>query len=144
MPVRVRGGGRVEQGEQDGECQQAPQPAARARAGRASVRVHGAPARCGGGTGAGAPPALSLARAANELAADLDAARRLEAGSFARLCVMEASGELTATQAKAVRAASGVTGQFAAVDELLTGGENLQLRVERGPVPARCRRGGGK
>ena len=52
--------------------------------------------------GAGAPPALALARAANELAADIDAARRLEAGSFARLCVMEGSGELTATQAKAV------------------------------------------
>ncbi|OXM49552.1 daunorubicin resistance protein DrrA family ABC transporter ATP-binding protein [Amycolatopsis alba] len=35
-----------------------------------------------------------------------------------------------ATEAKAVRAAIGVTGQFAAVDELLTGQENLQLMVD--------------
>ncbi|GAB3829416.1 ATP-binding cassette domain-containing protein [Kribbella italica] len=34
------------------------------------------------------------------------------------------------TDAKAVRAAIGVTGQFAAVDELLTGRENLQLMVD--------------
>jgi ABC-2 type transport system ATP-binding protein len=34
------------------------------------------------------------------------------------------------TDAKAVRAAIGVTGQFAAVDELLTGQENLQLMVD--------------
>lgn len=33
-------------------------------------------------------------------------------------------------EAKAVRAAIGVTGQFAAVDELLTGQENLQLMVD--------------
>ncbi|MET8993737.1 ATP-binding cassette domain-containing protein [Amycolatopsis sp. NPDC004169] len=35
-----------------------------------------------------------------------------------------------ASEAKAVRAAIGVTGQFAAVDELLTGRENLQLMVD--------------
>jgi ABC-2 type transport system ATP-binding protein len=35
-----------------------------------------------------------------------------------------------ATEAKAVRAAIGVTGQFAAVDELLTGQENLRLMVD--------------
>jgi len=35
------------------------------------------------------------------------------------------AGHDIATQAKAVRAAVGVTGQFAAVDELLTGQENL-------------------
>ena len=35
-----------------------------------------------------------------------------------------------ATQTKAVRAAIGVTGQFAAVDELLTGQENLQLMAD--------------
>ncbi|HEU4891151.1 MAG TPA: ATP-binding cassette domain-containing protein [Vicinamibacterales bacterium] len=35
-----------------------------------------------------------------------------------------------ATEAKAVRAVIGVTGQFAAVDELLTGQENLQLMVD--------------
>ena len=40
------------------------------------------------------------------------------------------AGHDVATQAKAVRAAIGVTGQFAAVDELLTGQENLQLMVD--------------
>jgi ABC-2 type transport system ATP-binding protein len=35
-----------------------------------------------------------------------------------------------ATETKAVRAAIGVTGQFAAVDELLTGQENLQLMAD--------------
>jgi ABC-2 type transport system ATP-binding protein len=39
-------------------------------------------------------------------------------------------GHDVATEAKAVRAAIGVTGQFAAVDELLTGQENLQLMVD--------------
>jgi ABC-2 type transport system ATP-binding protein len=38
------------------------------------------------------------------------------------------------SDAKAVRAAIGVTGQFAAVDELLTGQENLQLMVDLSPV----------
>ena len=45
------------------------------------------------------------------------------------------AGHDVATEAKAVRAAIGVTGQFAAVDELLTGQENLQLMVDLGPVP---------
>ncbi|MFD7307324.1 ATP-binding cassette domain-containing protein [Promicromonospora sp. NPDC059942] len=40
------------------------------------------------------------------------------------------AGHYLATEAKAVRAAIGVTGQFAAVDELLTGAENLQLMVD--------------
>jgi len=40
------------------------------------------------------------------------------------------AGYDVATEAKAVRAAIGVTGQFAAVDELLTGQENLQLMVD--------------
>ncbi|MFG2101070.1 ATP-binding cassette domain-containing protein [Micromonospora echinaurantiaca] len=40
------------------------------------------------------------------------------------------AGHDVATEAKAVRAAIGVTGQFAAVDELLTGRENLQLMVD--------------
>ncbi|MGH9081753.1 MAG: Asp-tRNA(Asn)/Glu-tRNA(Gln) amidotransferase subunit GatB [Acidimicrobiales bacterium] len=52
----------------------------------------------------GALPGLALARAANELAADLERGRRLDAGAFAALCAMEAGGELTATQAKAVLA----------------------------------------
>jgi len=38
------------------------------------------------------------------------------------------------SEAKAVRKAIGVTGQFAAVDELLTGRENLQLMVDLSPV----------
>ena len=47
------------------------------------------------------------------------------------------AGHDIATETKAVRAVIGVTGQFAAVDELLTGRENLQLmadlkRVESG------------
>ena len=40
------------------------------------------------------------------------------------------AGHDIVTQAKAVRAAIGVTGQFAAVDELLTGQENLQLMAD--------------
>jgi ABC-2 type transport system ATP-binding protein len=40
------------------------------------------------------------------------------------------AGHDTATEAKAVRAVVGVTGQFAAVDELLTGQENLQLMAD--------------
>src|SRR6476619_7559175 len=40
------------------------------------------------------------------------------------------AGHDPATEAKAVRAAIGVTGQFAAVDELLTGRENLQLMAD--------------
>ncbi|MEV4415155.1 ATP-binding cassette domain-containing protein [Catellatospora sp. NPDC049609] len=40
------------------------------------------------------------------------------------------AGHDIATDAKAVRAAIGVTGQFAAVDELLTGRENLQLMAD--------------
>ncbi|MEW2383042.1 ATP-binding cassette domain-containing protein [Micromonospora sp. NPDC047707] len=47
------------------------------------------------------------------------------------------AGHDVATQPRAVRAAIGVTGQFAAVDELLTGRENLQLMVDLSPVPAR-------
>jgi ABC-2 type transport system ATP-binding protein len=40
------------------------------------------------------------------------------------------AGHDVATQARAARSAIGVTGQFAAVDELLTGQENLQLIVD--------------
>jgi ABC-2 type transport system ATP-binding protein len=40
------------------------------------------------------------------------------------------AGHDVGTEAKAVRSAIGVTGQFAAVDELLTGRENLQLMVD--------------
>jgi ABC-2 type transport system ATP-binding protein len=47
------------------------------------------------------------------------------------------AGYDVATDTKAVRAAIGVTGQFAAVDELLTGQENLQLMVDLSPVSAK-------
>src|SRR5499433_1586256 len=40
------------------------------------------------------------------------------------------AGHDVAAETKAVRAVIGVTGQFAAVDELLTGQENLQLMVD--------------
>ncbi|TCO62814.1 ATP-binding cassette domain-containing protein [Actinocrispum wychmicini] len=40
------------------------------------------------------------------------------------------AGHDIATDAKAIRSVIGVTGQFAAVDELLTGQENLQLMVD--------------
>ncbi|MGB3440427.1 MAG: ATP-binding cassette domain-containing protein [Actinophytocola sp.] len=46
------------------------------------------------------------------------------------------AGHDIGTEARAVRAAIGVTGQFAAVDELLTGQENLRLMVDLSPVPA--------
>jgi aspartyl-tRNA(Asn)/glutamyl-tRNA(Gln) amidotransferase subunit B len=51
---------------------------------------------------AGAPAPLALARAVNEVAADVEAGRRLDPASFTRLLAMEAGGELSATQAKEV------------------------------------------
>ena len=47
------------------------------------------------------------------------------------------AGHDVLAEARAVRAAIGVTGQFAAVDELLTGRENLQLMVDLSPVSPR-------
>jgi aspartyl-tRNA(Asn)/glutamyl-tRNA(Gln) amidotransferase subunit B len=55
---------------------------------------------------AGAPPALALARAANELAAEGEKGVALPAASFSAVLVMEAAGELSATQSKAVLSAS--------------------------------------
>ena len=46
------------------------------------------------------------------------------------------AGHDVATETKAVRAVIGVTGQFAAVDELLTGQENLQLMADLKRVDA--------
>ncbi|WP_367133956.1 ATP-binding cassette domain-containing protein [Saccharothrix sp. HUAS TT1] len=46
------------------------------------------------------------------------------------------AGHDVATDVKAVRAAIGVTGQFAAVDDLLTGQENLRLVVDLSRRPA--------
>ncbi len=53
----------------------------------------------GGGDGSRA-----VNRAVNELAADPDSARRLDAGTFAKLIVLEGAGKLTPTQAKQVLA----------------------------------------
>ncbi|ADB30117.1 daunorubicin resistance ABC transporter ATPase subunit [Kribbella flavida DSM 17836] len=51
------------------------------------------------------------------------------------------AGHDVTTETKAVRAAIGVTGQFAAVDELLTGQENLQLMTDlKGLGSAEARR----
>jgi ABC-2 type transport system ATP-binding protein len=51
------------------------------------------------------------------------------------------AGHDVATETRAVRAAIGVTGQFAAVDELLTGQENLQLMADlRRLSPGEARR----
>jgi aspartyl-tRNA(Asn)/glutamyl-tRNA(Gln) amidotransferase subunit B len=52
----------------------------------------------------GAAPAIALNRAQNEVAADIEAARRLDVDAFARLIAMEDGGQLTATQAKQVLA----------------------------------------
>ncbi len=55
--------------------------------------------------GRGAPIALALARAANEVAAQGEVATDLDAGSFASLLAMESGGQLSATQSKAVLSA---------------------------------------
>jgi aspartyl-tRNA(Asn)/glutamyl-tRNA(Gln) amidotransferase subunit B len=48
--------------------------------------------------------ALALARTANEAATDAEAARALDPKSYVELLTLEASGSLSATQAKAVLA----------------------------------------
>jgi aspartyl-tRNA(Asn)/glutamyl-tRNA(Gln) amidotransferase subunit B len=53
-------------------------------------------------TASGAPAALALARASNEVAAESEAGRTLTAESFTALVDMEGRGELSATQSKAV------------------------------------------
>jgi len=53
-------------------------------------------------TTAGAPAALALARAANELAAEGEAGLALDADAFSALLVMEGGGKLSPTQSKAV------------------------------------------
>jgi aspartyl-tRNA(Asn)/glutamyl-tRNA(Gln) amidotransferase subunit B len=55
-----------------------------------------------GAAGSGVPVPLALARAANEAAADIDAARAVDVASWCALLSMEDSGKLSATQAKAV------------------------------------------
>jgi aspartyl-tRNA(Asn)/glutamyl-tRNA(Gln) amidotransferase subunit B len=50
----------------------------------------------------GAPAALALVRAANEVAAQSEAGLALNVGEFAALVALESSGQLSATQSKAV------------------------------------------
>jgi len=59
----------------------------------------------GSAIAAGADPKRAINRAANEVAADLEGARRLSVESFTALVKLEADGKLTATQAKQVLAA---------------------------------------
>jgi aspartyl-tRNA(Asn)/glutamyl-tRNA(Gln) amidotransferase subunit B len=54
--------------------------------------------------GHGAPAPLALARAANEVAADVEAGRRLDPGSFAGLLGLEAAGKLSVAQVREVLA----------------------------------------
>ncbi|MFI9817052.1 ATP-binding cassette domain-containing protein [Saccharothrix variisporea] len=49
---------------------------------------------------------------------------------------VQVAGHDIATETKAVRAAIGVTGQFASADELLSGRENLQLMADLHHLPA--------
>jgi aspartyl-tRNA(Asn)/glutamyl-tRNA(Gln) amidotransferase subunit B len=74
---------------------------------------------------AGAEPRVAINRAANELASAIEAASRLDPAAFARLCVMESDGTLTATQAKQVL---GVL--------LESGGDPESIAAERGFKPA--------
>jgi aspartyl-tRNA(Asn)/glutamyl-tRNA(Gln) amidotransferase subunit B len=53
-------------------------------------------------TAAGAPTGLALARTANEVAAHVESAAALAPEAFAALLAMEAGGQLSATQSKAV------------------------------------------
>jgi len=73
---------------------------------------------------AGAEPRIAINRAANELAGSLDAASRLDAGAFATVCSMEASGRLTPTQAKQVLA-----------ELLASGGDPVAIADARGFAP---------
>jgi Asp-tRNA(Asn)/Glu-tRNA(Gln) amidotransferase B subunit len=52
----------------------------------------------------GAPAPLALVRVANEVAAEPERARGLDADALARLLVLESSGELSASQSKEVLA----------------------------------------
>jgi len=72
-------------------------------------------------TEAGAAPALALTRVANEVAAGYDTARGLDPSSFSALLSLEASGALSATQAKAVL-----------VEMLAAGGDPAQIARAKG------------
>jgi aspartyl-tRNA(Asn)/glutamyl-tRNA(Gln) amidotransferase subunit B len=72
-------------------------------------------------TDAGVAPALALTRVANEVAAGYDPARGLDPSSFSALLSLEASGSLSATQAKAVL-----------VEMLAAGGDPAQIAKAKG------------
>ncbi|MDQ1397222.1 MAG: aspartyl-tRNA(Asn)/glutamyl-tRNA(Gln) amidotransferase subunit [Acidimicrobiaceae bacterium] len=69
----------------------------------------------------GANPRTALNRAENEVAANPEQAAGLDPAAFARLCVMEAAGQLTATQAKTVLA-----------ELLATGGDPAEIAKAKG------------
>jgi aspartyl-tRNA(Asn)/glutamyl-tRNA(Gln) amidotransferase subunit B len=74
-----------------------------------------------GAVSAGADVRLAVNRAANELAAALEAARRLDLSAFTKLLLLEGEGKLTATQSKQVLA------------ELLAGGgDPAEIAAARG------------
>jgi aspartyl-tRNA(Asn)/glutamyl-tRNA(Gln) amidotransferase subunit B len=70
---------------------------------------------------AGADAKLAVNRAANEVAADLDAARRIDPAAFTKLLLLEGGGKLTATQSKQVLAVM-----------LASGGDPEDIARERG------------
>ncbi|MGH9064677.1 MAG: Asp-tRNA(Asn)/Glu-tRNA(Gln) amidotransferase subunit GatB, partial [Acidimicrobiales bacterium] len=82
----------------------APGPSAAVTAAVATVVELDLDALVIGAVEAGADGRLALTRAANEAAARPEAARALDPASFAALVGLEAGGELSATQAKAVLA----------------------------------------
>ena len=82
-----------------------PEPPTRARADQiATVVEHGLDGLVSEAAAAGVDGALALARTANEAAADLEGARRLDVAEFIVLLRMEQDGKLSSTQAKAVLA----------------------------------------
>ena len=72
----------------------------------------------------GADPRIAINRAANEVAAAIEAARALDPASFATVCRMEGDGQLTATQSKQVLAVL-----------LESGGDPAAIAAERGFKP---------
>ena len=87
----------------------------------ATVVEHGLDGLVKAAAGAGVDSALALARTANEAAADLDGARRLDVAAYIALLLMEQDGKLSATQAKTVL-----------TDMLENGGHPAEIATRRG------------
>jgi aspartyl-tRNA(Asn)/glutamyl-tRNA(Gln) amidotransferase subunit B len=99
-----------------------PEVPGKARADQiATVVEHGLDGLVKAAAGAGVDSALALARTANEAAADLDGARRLDVAAYIALLRMEQDGKLSATQAKTVLA-----------DMLENGGDPAEIATRRG------------